>query len=191
MVRPLRGIRKRGCASAMAVVGCSAALAALASTSAVAGTSSPPPPPGAGGSEAVTNANGSPVMHLFGALQSPGVAQNTPSNGAVPDAGLCYAESGFNAGSTVSGWAEGRCSESRTQEIEVCVEQNYGGSWHSSETCNVGGPAYKQFLRVGTKYSLVCTHDRKVRVWNWYYTPGTTPEITTGLYPTASGETRC
>jgi hypothetical protein len=140
---------------------------------------SPPLSPGSGGPETVTNANGSPVTHLG------------PSSPGIAPPGLCFAESGFGPGSTVSGWAEGRCSESRTQEIEVCVEQNYNGSWHSSETCNVAGPAYKQFLRVNTKYSLVCTHGRKFRVWNWYYTPGTTPEITTGLYPTASGETRC
>jgi hypothetical protein len=171
------------------VTACFIALTAAAAASALA--VSPPLPPGSGGSEEVTNANGSPMTHLFSGLSSTGTAQNTPSNGAAQAAGLCFAESGFGPGSTVSGWAEGRCSQSRTQEIEVCVEQNYSGSWHTSETCNVAGPADKQFLRVNTKYSLVCTHGRKFRVWNWYYTPGTTPEITTGLYPTASGETRC
>ncbi len=71
------------------------------------------------------------------------------------------------------------------------MEQYYEGSWHSSGTCNVSEPEYVQFLKIYTARSLTCTHGRKFRVWNWYYTPGGKPEVTTGFYPSASGETRC
>lgn len=152
-------------------------IATISSAPALAGIVSPALPPGAGGSATVTSEGAQSPVHSGG--------------GASPLLQTCYAESGFLGGSTVGGFAEGRCSATKTQEIEVCVEQLYEGSWHTSETCATVGPSYVQFLRAQTRRSLTCTHGRKFRVWNWYDTPGGTPEITTGFYPTASGETRC
>lgn len=163
--------------SLFAVVGCSFLIAAISAVPALAGTVSPALAPGSGGSAAVTSEGARSPLHSSG---NPG-----------PLLAVCYAESGFLSESNVGGWAEGKCTEAKEQEIEVCVEQQYEGSWHTSETCAVVGPSYVTRLRAQTRRSLTCTHGRKFRVWNWYYTPGGSPEVTTGLYPSESGETRC
>lgn len=173
------------------VISCSVALAVAAAAPSFAAAVSPPLSPGSGGSQSVTGEGSQPQLHIFGNTSPPSATQTAPNGSAGPDLQTCYAWGEMIGGPTVDGFAEGRCSEAKEQEIEVCLEQKYEGAWHSSETCKVAGPADVQFLPDYTARALECTSGRYYRVWDWYYTPGGSPEITTALIPTAGGETRC
>jgi hypothetical protein len=108
-----------------------------------------------------------------------------------PDYGVCQTESQFVGKEYVGGKVTGRCNPATDQEIEICVEQYYGAKWYASETCNTSPLEDTAVLPIEAARSLLCTHGRDFRVWNWYYTPGGKPEVSTGLYPSSSGETRC
>lgn len=186
MNRSLRCVvRARTSGSALALIACSITAAVIAAAPALAAVS-PPLSPGEGGSSAVSSEGSSPVVHG----EFPAPTQSTP-NASPALEGVCYAESGFRNESNVGGWAKSHCAPAEEQQLEVCVEQYYEGKWHSSETCNTSSLNYSIGFTIYTRRSLTCTHGRSFRVWNWFYTPGGHPEITTGFYPSSSGETRC
>jgi hypothetical protein len=166
------------------------AVAGATATPALSAPVQPALSPGNGGSPVVTNEGSVSTTHTFGELPSPGAT--TPGSKAGPDLeGACRAYSQFVGKEYVGGKVTGKCAPAKDQQVEICVEQYYGSRWYSSETCNTSALEYTTTLPIEAARSLLCTHGRKYRVWNWYYTPGGEPEVTTGLYPDSEGETRC
>lgn len=85
------------------------------------------------------------------------------------------------------------CSGYMYQQIEVCLQQYYEGSWHSSNSCRANPTnttAYSDGLSENSG-GIYCTSGRPFRAWGWFYTPYALPIVTEEFYPDGGGEARC
>jgi hypothetical protein len=183
---PQRTIYRRR--ATILVSACALTGAVVTASPALSAALSPPTSPGDGGSPTVSNEGSQPVQHTLG-----GSAQTAPNGKVVPNLNVCSQSTNFTYGYG-SGYVGGKistiCTAAEEQQVEVCAEQNYSGSWHSSGTCRTSSLTDTTSL---TEYTgaLQCTPGRYFRIWSWFYTPAGNPAVTTEFVPGAGGERRC
>lgn len=141
-------------------------------------------PPGGPPANAVEQPHS--VPHTGGA----GQAQTVPPPEAAVCTPITYM---WNAGNYVYATITRLCTGPMYQQVQVCVQQKYEGSWHSSNSCRTKPPSGVVYAR-GIEQStggIQCTHGRPFRGWGWFYTPYAYPVTSEELVPNLNGEARC
>lgn len=124
---------------------------------------------------------------------------STPGGEATPDyEAVCSQVTHFfnKFGATeVNGEISTICTKPEKQAVEICIQQYYSGSWHSSETCKrdpaAGTVDTSTLTDEGARW-LRCTSGRRFRIWSWFYTPeADLNPVTEEFVPDGAGEARC